>query len=106
MREKTESFVYPKFFLRQIVTLQHYKILRMFALFGHVWTFSRECLRQIAVDITIFALFDEFGHDWTWREIQISLEVVDSVSEKILLDIPPGGFKTLKTRQRNYGLCT
>ena len=36
-REKTESFVYPKF-LRQIVTLQHYNALRMFALydiFGH-----------------------------------------------------------------------
>ena len=58
-REKTESFVYPKF-LRQIVTLQHYNVLRMFALFGHIWTFSREFVRQIAVDITISALF---GHD-------------------------------------------
>ena len=93
-REKTESFVYPKF-LRQIVTLQHYNV-RCLLLFGHIWTFSREFLRQIAVDIIIFALFDEFGHDWIWREIQISLEVVDSVSEKILLDIPPRGFKTLK----------
>ena len=27
-------------------------------------------------------------------------EVVDSVSEKILLDIPPGGFKTLKISQK------
>ena len=26
-------------------------------------------------------------------------EVVDSVSEKILLDIPPGGFKTLKNKE-------
>ena len=33
-REKTESFVYPKF-LRQIVTLQHYNVLKMFAVFGH-----------------------------------------------------------------------
>ena len=48
-REKNESFVYPKF-LRQIVTLQHYNALRMFAVFGHVWTFSRKFLRQIAVD--------------------------------------------------------
>ena len=56
-REKTESFVYPKF-LRQIVTLQHYNVLKMFAVFGHMYldTFGRVFMSKCSRHYN----FDEF----------------------------------------------
>ena len=59
-------------------------------IFKHVWTFPfprNIVLRQIATDIIMFAVLWRI---WKWLDI--------SLSEKMLLV----GFKTLKSRQRNY----